>query len=440
MAIQSAVGRAAPLLLIAGFGSCSHSVPPQQAVNAPDRGSISSFNSDESPAESRVVAATSAELVAPPAGKQPPEYGAVRWLRDLGQGKALAQKTGRPIALLFQEVPGCATCRDFGRDVLSHPQVVEALEELFVPVLIHNNTEGDRDASVRKAYREPSWNNPVLRIVNSDGEDVVPRLTNQWSVPAVVEQLGRSLLARSKVDATQGIPKWLQALAASATSRQRGTEVATFGMHCFWEGEARLGKLDGVLSTKAGWLAGQEVVDVEFDPGEISYGTLFQEAQRMQCADTVFHRSPAQQQAAESLMAEQQRAGRRASGVRGAPGVTRPDHQPKYYLGRTPLRHVPMTGLQAARINAHLAAHSARGGAAGDARLADPELLAWLSPRQQRLLQQVSSTPSVAEGPAWPVVIDQPLAEVWPAVMAVAKAQSEGTTGGVVGQDSERRR
>ncbi|QDU86364.1 hypothetical protein Pla163_35150 [Planctomycetes bacterium Pla163] len=37
---------------------------------------------------------------------QPIEIGTVAWLRDLDAGKAESARTGKPILLLFQEVPG----------------------------------------------------------------------------------------------------------------------------------------------------------------------------------------------------------------------------------------------------------------------------------------------------------------------------------------------
>ena len=38
--------------------------------------------------------------------KRPEELGDVSWLRDLDKATAQAKKTGKPILLLFQEVPG----------------------------------------------------------------------------------------------------------------------------------------------------------------------------------------------------------------------------------------------------------------------------------------------------------------------------------------------
>jgi hypothetical protein len=38
--------------------------------------------------------------------EQPVELGQVRWRRDFEAGLAEAKRTGKPVLLLFQEVPG----------------------------------------------------------------------------------------------------------------------------------------------------------------------------------------------------------------------------------------------------------------------------------------------------------------------------------------------
>ncbi len=51
----------------------------------------------------------------------PRELGQVRWERDLDAAVARSAGEGRPLFVLFQEVPGCSTCVSFGEQVLSHP-------------------------------------------------------------------------------------------------------------------------------------------------------------------------------------------------------------------------------------------------------------------------------------------------------------------------------
>ena len=63
------------------------------------------------------------------------ELGDVAWLRDYDYATALAAAHGKPVLLLFQKVPGCATCVHFGQDVLTHPLMVELIAERFVDLI-----------------------------------------------------------------------------------------------------------------------------------------------------------------------------------------------------------------------------------------------------------------------------------------------------------------
>ena len=105
----------------------------------------------------------------------PIETGTVRWGYDLDDALAAAAATGRPVFALFQQVPGCAGCQQFGTDVVSDPRVVEAIEELFVPLLIHNNASGGHDAEVPARYSEPAWNYLVVRFLDANGDGLLPR-------------------------------------------------------------------------------------------------------------------------------------------------------------------------------------------------------------------------------------------------------------------------
>ena len=69
----------------------------------------------------------------------PVEVGTVKWSRDLDSALADSEQSGKPVFLLFQEVPGCAGCQKFGREVLSQPLLVEAIEDEFIPVVVFNN-------------------------------------------------------------------------------------------------------------------------------------------------------------------------------------------------------------------------------------------------------------------------------------------------------------
>ncbi len=300
-----------------------------------------------------------AVLCAQEAG-HPAELGQVAWLRDFEAGSKRAAAEDKPLLLLFQEVPGCQTCVDFGEQALSHPLLVEVIETAFVPVAIHNNKPGADDA-VRLRFEEPAWNYPVARFLEADGKEIVARRDGIWTAEGFAQRLIEVLEA-----AERPVP---DALRWAAAETQAGS-TATLAMACFWSGEAQLGGLEGVLETQVGWLEGQEVVELRFDPEQLSYQSLLAEAQKLRCARCVFARDDAQ--------LEQARGALHQGVVRSdAPIGAAQSSDAKFSLRRSAFRYLPLTGFQASKCNAALAAHQ--------------PVESWLSPRQQALQARIAA-------------------------------------------------
>jgi len=116
-------------------------------------------------------------------------------------------------------------CQSYGAQVLPHPLLVEAAEELFVPIAIYNNTEGDADAAVLARYEEPAWNFQVLRVVDCKGNNLIPRVAKDWTTAAFASALVDGLAA-AKLE----VPIWLQLVASEELAQKRGVESAIFGM------------------------------------------------------------------------------------------------------------------------------------------------------------------------------------------------------------------
>lgn len=110
----------------------------------------------------------------------------------------------------------------FGEGPLSHPLVVEAAETLFHPVGIRNNVEG-YEREVLERYKEPVWNNPVMRFVDGKGQDVVPRRDRQWKLLDVIARMDAALRASSPP-----VPAWWRLLADESASGD--VDVARFAM------------------------------------------------------------------------------------------------------------------------------------------------------------------------------------------------------------------
>lgn len=248
----------------------------------------------------------------------PTELGDVHWLRSMEEAQVRSKAEKKPILILFQEIPGCITCRTYGNEVLSHPLIVETIETYFVPLAIYNNKQGE-DAEILRRFNEPAWNNPVVRIVDEKGNDLTSRLNGNYS------PLGLSDMMTNVLIKTLGkAPLYLQILTDELAAKQKGTTTATYTMYCFWAGEVLFGVVNGVISTSAGYQEGKEAVKVEYDPGVISKSQLDKIAQQSTCKAT--------------------------SG-----GSFRPDTTPKYYLTNSKYRGIPMTEIQKCRVNSALA-------------------------------------------------------------------------------------
>lgn len=265
---------------------------------------------------------------------------------------------------------------------MSNPIVVEAIESEFNPVLVYNNRKG-KDAQLLKRFNEPSWNNPVIRFLRKDGSDVIARKDGVWSTSGTAKRMVAALKA-----AERKIPFYLESMVAPA----KKTKTATFAMHCYWEGEAKIGSIDGVIATRSGWLSGLEVVTVVYQPGVVDYSTLVTTAKSFECASWVFAHDEEQLKTARKLV--------------GAQAVPFPDNEKtrdakasdqKYYLANTPLIALPLTECQATKLNAAVKSKK--------------DVDAFLSPRQRelmaRLIVKSKGNPQSFAGWSYPVNPDK---------------------------------
>jgi peptide-methionine (S)-S-oxide reductase len=138
------------------------------------------------------------------------------------------------------------------------------------------------------------------------------------------------------------------------------TEKATFGAGCFWGVEAAFRQVKGVADTAVGYAGGQlanptyhdvctdltghaEVVQVEYDPAQVSYDDLLQVFWEnhdpttlnrqgpdvgTQYRSVIFYHGPAQEAAARASKEKLERSGRYRR-----PIVTQIEPAPEFYRG-----------------------------------------------------------------------------------------------------------
>ncbi|MCK5392594.1 MAG: peptide-methionine (S)-S-oxide reductase [Deltaproteobacteria bacterium] len=146
------------------------------------------------------------------------------------------------------------------------------------------------------------------------------------------------------------------------------SERAVFAMHCFWVGEGKLANVNGVISTRPGFMGGREVVELEYNPDIISYGDLVKKARSQNVARHIFTENSEQSSIAKEIVGD--------SSV-STKSTFRADSRPKYYISGTSYKYVPMISTQIARVNAAIGA------------LQSPNI--FLSPRQLELYQYIEN-------------------------------------------------
>ncbi|MEO1337820.1 MAG: hypothetical protein AAFV29_19410, partial [Myxococcota bacterium] len=194
---------------------------------------------------------------------------------------------------------------------------------------------------------------------------LAPRLAGRYDQASLVNAMQTALKAAGRT-----VPGYLSLLDDELSPTR--TETALFAMHCFWTGEVCLGDIDGVVGTRTGWRSGREIVEVRFDPKRLSMADLLKRARP--CSNRAF------------VKAQHMDAARAVFGDRVEQGV---QHRPspkddRYQLSHSSFARLPMTLLQAQRVNADLG------------RRRDPQR--WLSPRQLKLVRAMTGQPQHA----WP--------------------------------------
>lgn len=301
---------------------------------------------------------------APTPVEPPVELGDVAWTTDLDAAQEVSGETGRPVFMLFQEIPGCKGCRDFGAGALEHPLVVEAIEELFVPVCVNNRGTTERDRALLERFDEPELNYPVARLLDERGEDIIERKDQVFATSALAARMVEALEVH-----TGEVPAYLE-LVAQETD-EGALKTAHFEMHCYWEGEGHLGAIDGVVGVESGWSGGAEIVTVTYHPDVVTEEALTSIASRHSC---------------KAVRVETERAAQASD--------------QSYTLRRTPYRYLPMTEAQRTKVNAALRLRE------------DPDV--YLSGRQSELYERITAAlfgnPNALDG-----VMEMPAFEDWAA-------------------------
>ena len=142
---------------------------------------------------------------------------------------------------------------------------------------MRNNKPG-AEAKLLQKYNEPSWNYPVVRFVDGQGKDILPRKDQLFRKEQIQARMNEAL-AKTKKTSKAG---------AAAKPKAVATKTVALSQYCFWTGELAIGGIEGVQTTEAGFLKGKEVTLVKYDPATVTQAQLVKQAKAQSCANDVY--------------------------------------------------------------------------------------------------------------------------------------------------------
>ncbi len=280
--------------------------------------------------------------------KSPATPAKISWLDDLDLALSRSKANGQPILALLHDAPDCAGCRSIQHELSNHPLLAEAAADEFVALRLNPHP-----------LQRTVTSSAPLTFLNATGQPLLASTSHSNTTDRIAQQMQHALHA-----ANRPVPHYLQALAMEHDVSKH--KRSAFAMFCYWVGEYELGKIEGVISTEAGWLEGREVTLVNYHEDQLALPQLAQKAAEVKCAQKVF------------APTEEERQMLTSSSSRLVVGTlddryrkAKPSDQKKQ-IQRWDLSGVPgLTPMQRTKINAFAPDNHQRA-------------LSWLSPRQRR--------------------------------------------------------
>ena len=147
---------------------------------------------------------------------------------------------------------------------------------------------------------------------------------------------------------------------AKAGTKEPATRRVAFAQSCFWTGEMKLGQIEGVVRTEAGFFKGREVTLVEYAPERIALEDLVRQARQADVADAVYLDADSQHSPTSVPNAQPLDKGYRAA----------PASDQKKQIEGTPFARLQLSPEQATKVNAFV-------------RVDQSKALAWLTSAQR---------------------------------------------------------
>ncbi len=68
---------------------------------------------------------------------------------------------------------------------------MKVIETDFVPVVVYNNQPQDK--ALLKRFKEPAWNYQVVRFLDAEAKDIIPRKDKVWKLQPLARRMTKVL-------------------------------------------------------------------------------------------------------------------------------------------------------------------------------------------------------------------------------------------------------
>ena len=355
------------------------------------------------------------------------EFGGVAFKFD-GKDKSgvilkASKKLNLPILCVFTSRLGSNSTKNemtmtFANSVLSHPLVIETMEDLFVPVRFCWDLcgkRGEHAATFQKLFLDAKDGNekiknafenddkyPFVAVLDSQGTIITSLggksceckessssngrklCTTTPSVGQVSIAMIESLLSFHR-NILNPVPRYLKHLEREERAvDSRSTARAFVAMQDSWTGEAEFAQCVGVIGSKAAWFCERELLVILYDSKIISYSEIVRFAIARGRASTIYYKNDAELEEARKQVAMRNDANTKVEITRltGSLGGSIRVETANYFLTKSKFRIVPTTDYQRCRINHAISQED------------EDEAISLLSPRQVEILNHFAPSES----------------------------------------------
>lgn len=275
----------------------------------------------------------------------------------------LAMLSGRPIFYVLTEISnGQVSHSGNPGNVFSHPLLLEALESLFVAVIVAPQTEIENESAMEDDEFSFSTNTLCVKQVgflDESGRHIIaPLAFSDFSVLALGVMVMTVLMAKQQI-----VPQYVRDLVdesshVGASPTNPDCRRAWFGLEERSSTASAYRHLEGVCSAEMGCLAEYEgdVVEVLYDAKVTSYSTLVRFTLRMLPDETAILLCQSNDERVAALveagrLSEQERKEAQHVIVQHVENCNFKPSANLFALKETPMRCVPLTAFQAAKAN-----------------------------------------------------------------------------------------